>query len=274
MRIAIFSDLHLEMHPGGGPDPQLPFDQDVDIVVLAGDIRAPLLEKDTMAWAIQAFPGRKLVHVAGNHEFYNRQIDREEQVLRDDAKAAGVHFLQCDGVVIGGVRFLGCTLWTDMLLPVRDELTGAFTSDRKRAQDALDRRMTDFQSARFQGIRSLQPQDMLAVHREHRAWLSAALAEPFDGPTVVVTHHAPHSHSIPPDRKSHWISTGYASRLPMRFFKVPRLWIHGHVHASSDYVVGRCRVVANPRGYPLPTETTLGQFQNSAWCRRGYIVEV
>ena len=28
------------------------------------------------------------------------------------------------------------------------------------------------------------------------------------------------------------------------------LWIHGHVHASSDYVLGDTRVVCNPRGYP------------------------
>ena len=27
------------------------------------------------------------------------------------------------------------------------------------------------------------------------------------------------------------------------------LWIHGHTHASSDYVVAGTRVVANPRGY-------------------------
>jgi hypothetical protein len=29
------------------------------------------------------------------------------------------------------------------------------------------------------------------------------------------------------------------------------LWVHGHVHDSFDYRVGRARVVANPRGYPL-----------------------
>jgi Icc-related predicted phosphoesterase len=28
------------------------------------------------------------------------------------------------------------------------------------------------------------------------------------------------------------------------------LWIHGHIHTSSDYVIGGTRVVANPRGYP------------------------
>jgi 3',5'-cyclic AMP phosphodiesterase CpdA len=276
MRIAIFSDLHEDMQPHHGPSPQFPYRRDIpaDVIVLAGDIREPRLGKDNMAWATRAFPGRKVVYVAGNHEFYNRRIDKEEQVLREAAKAAGVHFLQRDSVVIDGVRFLGCTLWTDMRLPIRDDLTGAMTSDRKRAADVLDRRMNDFQSVWFQGITSFRPAHMLVLHRAHRAWLASALAEPFDGPTVVVTHHAPHPHSIPAERKSKWTSTGYASRLPLKFFKLPRLWIHGHVHTSSDYQVGRCRVVCNPRGYPLPAAAREGQFQNRAWCERGYLVEV
>jgi hypothetical protein len=27
------------------------------------------------------------------------------------------------------------------------------------------------------------------------------------------------------------------------------LWLHGHLHAPSNYVHGGCRVVANPLGY-------------------------
>ena len=29
----------------------------------------------------------------------------------------------------------------------------------------------------------------------------------------------------------------------------PDLWVHGHVHDSFDYQVGRTRVVSNPKGY-------------------------
>jgi Icc-related predicted phosphoesterase len=29
----------------------------------------------------------------------------------------------------------------------------------------------------------------------------------------------------------------------------PALWVHGHVHNSSDYRIGRTRIVANPHGY-------------------------
>jgi len=29
------------------------------------------------------------------------------------------------------------------------------------------------------------------------------------------------------------------------------LWIHGHMHAASDYLVNGTRVVSNPRGYVM-----------------------
>jgi hypothetical protein len=44
---------------------------------------------------------------------------------------------------------------------------------------------------------------------------------------------------------------GFASQMPDEFFKVPTLWIHGHTHTRFDYQVEGCRIVCNPRGYPL-----------------------
>ncbi|NVO07817.1 MAG: metallophosphoesterase, partial [Rhodoferax sp.] len=32
------------------------------------------------------------------------------------------------------------------------------------------------------------------------------------------------------------------------------LWLHGHLHAPSDYRVGDCQVVANPLGYARKNE--------------------
>jgi hypothetical protein len=33
-----------------------------------------------------------------------------------------------------------------------------------------------------------------------------------------------------------------------------QLWLHGHLHAPSDYVAEGCRVVANPLGYARKNE--------------------
>ena len=29
-----------------------------------------------------------------------------------------------------------------------------------------------------------------------------------------------------------------------------KFWIHGHLHAPSDYALGTTRVLCNPKGYP------------------------
>lgn len=100
--------------------------------------------------------------------------------------------------------------------------------------------------------RALRPVDtMAALHQTHRDWLSGKLNERFDGPTVVVTHHAPHRGSLSALYASDWVSGAFVSELPDQFFEVPVLWVHGHTHISFDYKVGNCRVLCNPRGYMI-----------------------
>ena len=76
------------------------------------------------------------------------------------------------------------------------------------------------------------------------------------GKIVVVTHHAPSPESIPPSFQESAFNPCFASDMT-RFItesKV-RLWIHGHIHAHSDYMIGNTRVLANPRGYPGESKT-------------------
>ena len=62
--------------------------------------------------------------------------------------------------------------------------------------------------------RKLTPHDTLRLHRQQRQWLQDKLAEPFAGPTVVVTHHGPHRQSLAPRFAADWVSTAYLSELP------------------------------------------------------------
>lgn len=96
--------------------------------------------------------------------------------------------------------------------------------------------------------RRLTPEDTRALHMSDRAWLAQKLAEPFAGPTVVVTHHAPHRNSLAPHYQSDWLSPAFVSELPDSFFEVPSLWVHGHLYESHDYRVGNCRECATREG--------------------------
>ena len=94
------------------------------------------------------------------------------------------------------------------------------------------------------------PEDSTVLFKKHVAWLEAALAAPYDGPTVVITHHAPSLRSIHPRFAGSLLNACFVSDLE-RLIGADRvqLWIHGHTHDSFDYMLNGTRVVCNPRGY-------------------------
>ncbi len=98
---------------------------------------------------------------------------------------------------------------------------------------------------------AFRPPAAAALHVEHRSRIEHALAEPHAGPTVVVTHHAPHPLSLLAGEATGPGDAAYGSDLSsiMEGPHAPDLWIHGHVHVSRDYAVGRTRIVANARGH-------------------------
>ena len=90
------------------------------------------------------------------------------------------------------------------------------------------RAMADYRCIGWQdrgATRRLTAHDTLRLHHQQRDWLQQRLAEPFDGPTVVLTHHGPHRGSLAPRFAADWISTAYLSELPPSFFEVPVLWL-------------------------------------------------
>jgi Icc-related predicted phosphoesterase len=87
------------------------------------------------------------------------------------------------------------------------------------------------------------------IHLESRAWLTSKLIdEPFNGNTVVVTHHCPSWNSVALRYQSDLLSACFSSRLES-LLGASKLWIHGHTHDSFDYVEKGTRVICNPKGY-------------------------
>jgi len=251
MRLLIASDLHLERGTPFTVPPGLAY----DAVILAGDIHSP--GRCAVAWAQQpeTFGGRPVVLVPGNHEFYGAEVEDELAATREAAADSAVHLLAPGCVVLGGVRILGCTLWTDFALPV-DGITPLGTLDRRaHAMSSARHAMNDYAAIRVkppgQARRLLTPADTLAIHHAERAWLLEQFRLPFAGPTVVVTHTGPSDGSVAPRYAADWCTPAFVSHLPDEFFDTPVLWIHGHTHTRFDYRRGACRVVSEPRGYRM-----------------------
>ncbi len=235
MRLHVLSDLHLEHAPFTPPQ------VDADVVVLAGDI-AP--GSAGVEWIQRELDGRPVLYVAGNHEFYGQDLPGLTAEMRSAADpGSALHVLENDEVVIDGVRFLGCSLWSDF------DFAGA--ENRATSMRVCGRVVNDFKQIRVTGSdRTLQPQDTRAVHLESRAWLEARLSTPHPGPTVVITHHAPLIRERPDDRVLAAIGGAFASDLSPLMGGSVDLWVFGHVHRSVDTNVNGTRVLSNQRGYP------------------------
>ena len=90
-----------------------------------------------------------------------------------------------------------------------------------------------------------------------RNFLITELAKPFAGPTVIVTHHLPSMQSVAARFKNDVPSAAYASHLDELVANSnAALWIHGHAHNSSDYVIGGTRVLCNPRDNSVPNSSS------------------
>ena len=234
MKLNILSDLHLSLGTLALPE------NDADAVVLAGDIARP---KEAVAWALGL--AKPTFYVPGNHEFYGGSIAGTVAELKRLCAGTNVRVLDNDEVVFEGVRFLGTTLWTDFML---------FGEGEKRAaaiQEAL-RFMRDFSRIRWGEAdeRLFTPADSAALFSTHAGWLDRKLAEPYAGPTVVITHHAPSCESIHPRFADSLLNACFVSDAEWLVDGGrANLWIHGHTHDSFDYVLKGTRVVCNPRGY-------------------------
>ncbi|MFM0630506.1 metallophosphoesterase family protein [Paraburkholderia xenovorans] len=236
MRIQIASDLHHEfIQTGVAGSEALGLAEGVDAVVLAGDIHAR-----TQIIGLYGDCEVPVLYVHGNHECYGSEYFALQHQLRTNLAGTSLHFLERDEFVVHGVRFLGCSLWTDY------ELRPQW---RTVAMREAEIGMNDHRYIRYGALHEFAPRDAATEHEKCKTWLENRLSTPFDGRTVVVTHHAPHPQSIPAEYADDVLSASFASDLTS-LVEQADVWIHGHIHSSADYRVGKCRVICNPRGYP------------------------
>ncbi|PWB82911.1 MAG: metallophosphoesterase [Methylocystaceae bacterium] len=241
MKILILSDLHTEFVGQCWALPEeLP---DFDVCVLAGDIAGSPAKGVDFAATAPALAGKPIVYVPGNHEFYGGEIENRLRVGKEAAQGTNVRLLDRDVVAIGGVRFVGAIAWTDYRLFGNQPLAMAHAARGLNDHVRIERRGP-------RGSLRFLPSDALARHLEDRAFIEETLAAPFDGATVVVTHHAPHPGSVAPRFANDPLTPAFVSDLGAVIDRFqPALWIHGHTHGCFDYRVGETRIVCNPEGY-------------------------
>ena len=231
MRLHILSDLHVEFGRLRKPNVQ------ADVSIIAGDVGPGDLG---IRWIQENIPDRPVIYVLGNHEFYGHWLPDLTGRLKQLTRGTNIKLLENDAIEIGGVSFLGATLWPDF----------ALDGDARLGGMAAMNSMADFSEINcINGKRSLVPEFLLDLHYRSRKWLEDC-ARPIKGAKVIVTHHAPHPKSISPQYVGSRMNPAFVSDLTELIHTVgAKLWVHGHIHSSSDYHIGETRVINNPRGY-------------------------
>ena len=238
MKLALFSDLHIEHIERLGKTPaRLPAPQ-AEAIILAGDIHRAARG---LRWARAEWPDQPILFVAGNHEFYGLELFKTLAEMHEVADETGIHLLTNHVVVIDDIRFLGTPLWTDFSLygtPLSSaELAASHVNDFKVIYDAGAPLATD---------------TMARLHREAKAFLRSELAKPWNGKTVVITHWLPHPDCIQEHYRGDRLSPFFCCNCSdlLSEFQID-LWVFGHTHGSCDarHASG-CRLLSNQRGYP------------------------
>ncbi|MGR9116800.1 MAG: metallophosphoesterase [Gammaproteobacteria bacterium] len=225
MKINFFSDVHLEF--GALEAPQ----NDADIIIAAGDIG---VYKQGVDWLKTL--NKPVIYVAGNHEFYTQEYNDTLNMLRKECAGSRIHFLENNQFLYGGVRFLGCTLWADLFV------------EGEETANALGKSLNDFRKITY-GDAPFDALNFSKLYHRSKKWLETELSRPFDGKTVVVTHHAPSQWSWN-DSPNALKKFAYCNDLKALLHEYEvAAWFHGHVHSLGDYRIAGARILCNPRGY-------------------------
>ena len=252
--IRIGSDFHLEGFCGLDEEKlALDFlpkdDRDKDsILVLAGDISS--IPDQLIAFlSVCEKRFKHTVYVPGNHEVYRHNINAwdEEMRRRFDTELANTFATttrEVRSVDICGVRFIYGTMWGDGGPTLEDQARTGFY-------------LNDFRLIRVdEGFVRFTVQDMVAQFKMAKQGIEQALASPFDGKKVVVTHHLPSRRLVSkrfwPSDGSDGANGGFVGNCDDILAKTeiaPDLWIFGHTHDTVDTELWRTRAVCNPAGY-------------------------
>lgn len=233
--VLILADLHLDLWMQKNRNPLHGLGlETAGLVIIAGD----LANKPKTRWkpALELI-GQRIdldrVHVVpGNHDYYDFRLDGDDR-LADLARETGAHLAQKRVLTHERTRFLCATLWTDFALG-----PGSVAEKSSRS----DWVMNDYRYIRVaqSGYRKARPADTIAKHHDHLDWLRGQLAAPFDGETVVVTHHAPHPAALPRGAPLPWCHASNLTALIEDY--QPDRWIYGHTHHTAEFRVGRTQL--------------------------------
>ena len=238
MRVALFSDLHLEF----SLSPLYSIESGIaksnpDVIILAGDITTTI-RKDVLGY-IRSMTDVPMVYVPGNHEFYGTSVSRGTHDLMRECDSIGIRFAMNEVVTIAGVSFICCVGWSDL---------------KSFSHIEHDQKIQNLSSiSDFRVIEDHTILDMIEMAEKDKRFIQSSLecvAELGTVP-VIVTHFSPiescRNPNFPISHIASYFSNDWRDVLDT---KLPKVWMYGHTHSNVYGNTLGVPVVTNQYGYP------------------------
>lgn len=229
------SDLHLECPSNREWLEAYPLEPQAEVLVLAGDV-LPLASFATyrkqLLRAVKPF--REVIWLPGNHEYYGGALDDAPFVL-DEPLKPNLRRVNNRVLHYPGMRLLLTTLWTAI---------------GQLDEGLMRRRVGDYEAIRY-GKGLLLPAHSTRYHEQCLQGLKTELAKPFDGATVVVSHHVPTRVNYPAEFEGSSLNDAFSVELRELIEGSDiAAWVHGHHHRNTPaFNLGRTRILTNQLGY-------------------------
>jgi hypothetical protein len=226
--------------------------------------------------------GKPIVAVAGNHDFYGREITNGIKELKVIANQyENVYFLENEIIDISGTRFIGSAFWTNYcgFNPRMVNEALAWMNDTASINASAwweDEANQAFANKHYpKSLTKAEFHPIIAYQMNQRAiqFISRQLSKPFSGKKVVVTHHAPthewlryeyptssinvnmfdeYKYHHPHPFEAYHLAV-YGSNLEDMFkpgseLDGADLWCHGHDHSRIEYSVYKTQFASNAFG--------------------------
>ncbi|HEV2483759.1 MAG TPA: metallophosphoesterase [Puia sp.] len=235
MKIQYCSDLHLEFPENRKFLKRNALSPVGDILLLAGDIVSfNELDKAGEFFDFVSDHYAATYWIPGNHEFYGSDITDKPTPLWENIRS-NVHLVNDQTVDLAGTKLIFSTLWSRISPPLEWD---------------IQRRISDF-SAIAHGGGKFTARKFSLLHAESLAFLTDALQQVREAPSIVVTHHVPTLMNYPAVYKNSPITETFAVELfDLIDESGPDYWIYGHHHINTPaFKIGRTTMLTNQLGY-------------------------
>ena len=243
MKFRVFSDLHIDVNKQFNFNiPKIPKDNILNII--PGDISGNF--ELTIKWLQENI--NKCLFISGNHELAGYDSIGTLQYFDNCFKSILIKdklYLQNSFIEIEDTIFIGSTLFTDYKYDDYYDI-----SNMERAKIFIN----DFRCGLYDicdDSVQLQPWHYKDLNEISFNYIKTIVEKYKNKKIVIITHHGCSSKDIIEKYKNHILNASFISEYDNFILKHKNIkyWIHGHLHNSSDYVIGKTRIICNPLGY-------------------------